>query len=81
MQGTVRAFDPAARAGSVLLDDGAEIPFGAAAFDASPLRLLRSGQRVNIRVAGGAVTAITLAGFPLPEPPPPGTRAPGPPDG
>ncbi|MFF5208776.1 hypothetical protein [Streptosporangium sp. NPDC000396] len=66
MQATVRTFDPATRSGSVFLDDGAEIPFGAAAFDAGPLRLLRSGQRVNIVMDGGQVTYITLSTFPLP---------------
>ncbi|WP_214409600.1 hypothetical protein [Sphaerisporangium fuscum] len=66
MQATVRIFDPATRSGSVFLDDGSEMPFGAEAFDAGPLRLLRSGQRVNIRVEGDAITVITLSTFPLP---------------
>ncbi|MCG5214469.1 hypothetical protein [Streptosporangium sp. KLBMP 9127] len=66
MQATVRSFDPATRSGSVFLDDGTQVPFGAAAFDAGPLRLLRSGQRVNIAVSGGEITAITLSTFPLP---------------
>ncbi|WP_433243988.1 hypothetical protein ACQPYK_40845 [Streptosporangium sp. CA-135522] len=63
----MRTFDTATRSGSVFLDDGTEIPFGAAAFDAGPLRLLRSGQRVNISVDGGHVTYITLSTFPLPQ--------------
>ncbi|WP_424535925.1 hypothetical protein ACOZ38_38830 [Sphaerisporangium viridialbum] len=67
MQATVRVFDLDTRAGSVFLDDGTELPFGAAAFDAGPLRLLRVGQRVNIRVEDDAITAITLSTFPLPE--------------
>ncbi|WP_406312441.1 hypothetical protein OHA77_28145 [Streptosporangium sp. NBC_01639] len=67
MQATVRTFDAATRSGSVFLDDGSEIPFDAAAFDAGPLRLLRSGQRVNILVAGERLTYITLSTFPLPE--------------
>ncbi len=62
----MRIFDPATRSGSVFLDDGSEMPFGAEAFDAGPLRLLRSGQRVNIRVEGDAITVITLSTFPLP---------------
>ncbi|MFC4060724.1 hypothetical protein ACFOWE_20670 [Planomonospora corallina] len=66
MQATVKTFDPATRAGSVFLDDGTEIPFGAEAFDAGPLRLLRSGQRVNILLDGGRVTYVTLSTFPLP---------------
>ncbi|MFC4588379.1 hypothetical protein [Sphaerisporangium corydalis] len=67
MQATVRDFDPETRSGSVFLDDGAEIPFGADAFDAGPLRLLRSGQRVNIRVRDDVITVITLSTFPLPD--------------
>lgn len=66
VQATVRLFDPATRSGSVFLDDGTEVPFGAAAFDAGPLRLLRSGQRVNIVVAGGEITYVTLSTFPVP---------------
>ncbi|GAA3005454.1 hypothetical protein [Streptosporangium longisporum] len=66
MQATVRAFDPETRSGSVFLDDGSEVTFGAAAFDAGPLRLLRSGQRVNIVMDGEAVSFITLSTFPVP---------------
>ncbi|GAA3420536.1 hypothetical protein [Streptosporangium vulgare] len=66
MQATVRIFDPATRSGSVFLDDGTEIPFEAAAFDAGPLRLLRSGQRVNIVMDGDDVTYVTLSTFPVP---------------
>ncbi|MEU3165319.1 hypothetical protein [Streptosporangium sp. NPDC006930] len=66
MQATVRDFDPATRSGSVFLDDGTPIPFEAAAFDAGPLRLLRSGQRVNIVMDGDDVTYVTLSTFPLP---------------
>jgi hypothetical protein len=67
VQATVRDYDPATRSGSVFLDDGTQVPFGAEAFDAGPLRLLRSGQRVNIAVRAGEITAITLSTFPLPE--------------
>ncbi|WP_189238676.1 hypothetical protein [Planomonospora parontospora] len=69
MQATVRTFDSATRSGSVFLDDGTEVPFGAGAFDAGPLRLLRPGQRVNISVDGGLVTYVTLSTFPLPDRP------------
>ncbi len=65
----MRTFDPASRSGSVYADDGSEIPFDAAAFDAGPLRLLRSGQRVNVVVDDGRITYITLSTFPLPDPP------------
>lgn len=66
MQATVRNFDAATRSGSVFLDDGTEIPFGAAAFDAGPLRLLRPGQRVNIVINGDGVSYVTLSTFPVP---------------
>ncbi|MEO3808559.1 hypothetical protein ABGB17_06125 [Sphaerisporangium sp. B11E5] len=67
MQATVRSYDEQTRSGSVFLDDGTEMPFGTAAFDAGPLRLLRSGQRVNIKVQDGTITVITLSTFPLPD--------------
>ncbi|MDG4769654.1 cold-shock protein [Solwaraspora sp. WMMD792] len=64
MQGTVATFDPATRSGTVLLDDGAELSFPAAAFDASGLRLLRLGQRVRIeRDESGHVNRVTLPTF------------------
>jgi 2-phospho-L-lactate/phosphoenolpyruvate guanylyltransferase len=47
---TVRSFVPATRSGTVLLDDGVELPFDAAAFDAGGVRLLRVGQRVRLHV-------------------------------
>jgi 2-phospho-L-lactate guanylyltransferase len=68
MQGTVRSFDPATRGGTVLLDDGTELPYDAAAFDAGGLRLARIGQRVALRAdAAGRITALTLATLPLPD--------------
>ena len=68
MQGTVRIFDPATRAGTVLLDDGTELAYDTAAFDAGGLRLARPGQRVALRVdEAGRVTALTLATLPLPS--------------
>jgi cold shock CspA family protein len=66
MQATVKEYDRETRSGSVLLDDGSEMSFGALAFDAGGLRLLRLGQRVNIAVEGDWITAITLSTFPLP---------------
>ena len=68
MQGTVRSFDPETRGGTVLLDDGTELPYDAAAFDAGGLRLARVGQRVALRAdAAGRITALTLATLPLPD--------------
>jgi len=67
MQATVRGFDPLDGSGSVFLDDGSVAEFGADVFAASGLRLLRRGQRVAIRLGpSGAITALTLATFPLP---------------
>ncbi|WP_030164458.1 hypothetical protein [Spirillospora albida] len=66
MQGTVRTFDTATRTGSVLLDDGTELPFDAEAFGAGGLRLLRFGQRVNLALDGDRVAVVTLSTFPLP---------------
>ncbi|QXJ24844.1 hypothetical protein AGRA3207_006248 [Actinomadura graeca] len=66
MQGTVKAFDAETRSGSVLLDDGTELPFDAGAFDAGGLRLARFGQRVNLAMDGDRVSAVTLSTFPLP---------------
>jgi len=64
VQGTVRQFAPATREGSVLLDDGSDVPFGTAAFDAGGLRLLRPGQRVRLeRDASGVATLITIVTF------------------
>jgi 2-phospho-L-lactate/phosphoenolpyruvate guanylyltransferase len=48
MQGTVATYDPDYRDGTVLLDDGTELAFDAAAFGASGLRLLRFGQRLRL---------------------------------
>ncbi|MFD0691202.1 cold-shock protein [Actinomadura fibrosa] len=66
MQGTVRTYDAETRSGSVLLDDGTELPFDAEAFAAGGLRLLRFGQRVNLALDGARISAVTLSTFPLP---------------
>jgi 2-phospho-L-lactate guanylyltransferase len=60
MQGTVSEFDTATGNGAVLLDDGTRVPFPAAAFAASGLRLLRVGQRVRLESSGGAVARVAL---------------------
>ncbi|EWT04683.1 2-phospho-L-lactate guanylyltransferase [Intrasporangium chromatireducens Q5-1] len=62
MQATVHRFDPATHTGSVLRDDGVELPFDAAAFGASGLRLLRPGQRLTVEVADDRVTALRIVG-------------------
>jgi 2-phospho-L-lactate guanylyltransferase len=60
MQGTVASYDADERSGTVLLDDGTELVFPPAAFDASGLRLLRPGQRVRLERRGGEVTLLAL---------------------
>ncbi len=66
MQATVRTFDAQTRSGTVLLDQGIELPYDAAAFDSGGLRLARFGQRVTIEVdaAGERVTFLTLSTLP-----------------
>jgi 2-phospho-L-lactate guanylyltransferase len=67
VQATTRNFDSTTRSGTVLKDDGTEVAYGADAFDAGGLRLLRVGQRVRMSVDDeGRVTAITLVTLPLP---------------
>jgi 2-phospho-L-lactate guanylyltransferase len=64
MQGTVATFEPGS-GGSILLDDGSSLTFGAAAFAASGLRLLRLGQRVRIEIGpDGAVSRLTVPTLP-----------------
>ncbi|HEV2087576.1 MAG TPA: hypothetical protein VGR21_04620 [Cryptosporangiaceae bacterium] len=60
-QGTVQDFSPDDRCGTVLHDDGSEVAFGAAAFEAGGLRVLRPGQRVRLERGGdGSVTLVTV---------------------
>jgi len=64
MQGTVATFDADTHTGTLLLDDGSELPFPAAAFDASGLRLLRLGQRVTISAGpDGSISKVELPGI------------------
>jgi len=60
----VATFDAQTHTGTLLLDDGSELPLPAAAFEASGLRLLRLGQRVSISAdPDGAVTRVELPGI------------------
>jgi cold shock CspA family protein len=64
MQGTVATFDSTAHTGTLLLDDGSELPFGAEAFRRSGLRLLRLGQRVAIESdPAGGVSRVSVPGI------------------
>jgi 2-phospho-L-lactate guanylyltransferase len=63
MQGTVATYDAGTRSGTLLLDDGTEVAFPAAAFEASGLRLLRQGQRVRVEVESGEIVRVTLPTF------------------
>jgi 2-phospho-L-lactate guanylyltransferase len=61
VQATVRAYSPETRSGTVLLDDGTELPYDGDAFAAGRMRLLRFGQRVRVEVEGdGADRRVTL---------------------
>ena len=67
VQATVFEFDEADGSGTVVLDDGDRLEFGADAFAASGLRLLRAGQRVRVDVSStGAVEALTIVTLPSP---------------
>lgn len=68
MQASVHTFDPDTHEGSVLRDDGLELPFGAAAFEASGLRLLRLGQRLTVDVVDDAVIALRIVGIGADQP-------------
>ncbi|MFC7534296.1 cold-shock protein [Actinoplanes sp. GCM10030250] len=63
MQGTIATFDVVTHTGTLLLDDGSELAFGAAAFERSGLRLLRLGQRVTVESdATGEVRRVLIPG-------------------
>ena len=70
MQATVQDFDPDTACGHVVLDDGRPLSFGRAAFAQSGLRLLRTGQRVRLRVQTSpdgvlTIAAVTIATLPF----------------
>jgi cold shock CspA family protein len=65
MQGTVASFDAGQRDGTVLLDDGTQVDFDAAAFAASGLRHLRVGQRVKMDTdPAGRIVRVTIPTLP-----------------
>jgi cold shock CspA family protein len=63
MQASVHRYDDENGSGSVLLDDGREIPFDGSVMDASGLRLLRPGQRVSIEMSPSALTRLWIVGI------------------
>jgi len=63
MQASVHRYEEDNGSGSVLLDDGREIPFDCAVMDASGLRLLRPGQRVSIEMSAKALTRLWIVGI------------------
>jgi 2-phospho-L-lactate guanylyltransferase len=65
VQATVATYDPGTRTGTALLDDGREVAFDATAFDASPLRYLRLGQRIALQHdESGRIVRISLPTLP-----------------
>ena len=68
MQASVHRYDDTNGSGSVLLDDGREIPFDGAVMDASGLRLLRPGQRVSIEMSATELTRRWIVGIGEGEP-------------
>lgn len=68
MQATVHRFDPETHTGSVLRDDGVELPFTAPAFESSGLRLLRVGQRLTVEVVDDLVVGLRIVGVGPGEP-------------
>lgn len=63
MQASVHRYEEDNGSGSVLLDDGREIPFDGAVMDASGLRLLRPGQRVSIEMSAEVLTRLWIVGI------------------
>ena len=68
MQASVHKYDDESGSGSVLLDDGREIPFDGNVLDASGLRHLRPGQRVSIEMSETALTRLWIVGIGVGEP-------------
>jgi hypothetical protein len=68
VQATVRSFDGETRSGTVLLDDGTELPYAADALAGGPVRHLRVGQRVAIETTGDTSRTVTfLTIYTLPD--------------
>jgi len=63
MQASVHQYNDETGSGSVLLDDGREVPFDGKVLDASGLRRLRPGQRVSIEMSATALTRLWIVGI------------------
>jgi cold shock CspA family protein len=50
-QGTIKDYDPSSKAGSLLMEDGAEIAIDAGSIGDDAIRTLRLGQRVRFDIA------------------------------
>lgn len=59
-QGTVWSFDATTQEGEVVFDDGSRLAYGADAFAASGLRMLRPGQRVRLELEDDVVRRVTV---------------------
>ncbi len=61
-QGTIKEFDDAERAGSLLMEDRTEVGIDATSLEGAGIRTLRIGQRVRFDLAddGGRKVARTL---------------------
>jgi len=68
MQASVHRYDEEDGSGSVLLNDGREIPFDGKVMDASGLCLLHPGQRVSIEMSATALTRLWIVGIGEGEP-------------
>jgi len=68
MQASVHRYDDQMGSGTVLLDDGREIPFTGEVFDASGLRHLRPGQRVSVEMSATELTRLWIVGIGTDEP-------------
>jgi hypothetical protein len=62
VQATVSSWDPATRAGTVLLDDGQRLDVPG---ESVQVRALRLGQRVRLRIEDGRVVAATISTLPF----------------
>jgi cold shock CspA family protein len=63
MQASVHKYDNDSGSGSVLLDDGREVPFEGSVLDASGLRHVRPGQRVSIEMSASELTRLWIVGI------------------